>query len=89
MSVYVDSMQAAFGRMIMCHMMADSTEELNTMADKIGVARKWIQKAGTKWEHYDICKSKRAKAVSIGAVEVGQIELARIIRKRLEELNVR
>jgi hypothetical protein len=32
------------------------------MADKIGVDRKWLQAAGTKREHFDICLSKRALA---------------------------
>ena len=47
MTVYVDNMQASYGRMKMCHMVADSTDELLAMADRIGVARKWLQKAGT------------------------------------------
>ena len=47
MTVYVDNMQAPFGRMKMCHMVADTSEELLAMADKIGVQRKWLQKAGT------------------------------------------
>lgn len=66
--------------MMMCHMVADSREELDAMADKIGVARKWIQYPGSNREHYDICKSKRAKAVALGAKEVTAYELVRIVR---------
>jgi hypothetical protein len=62
-SVWVDDMEAPFGRMIMCHMVADSRQELDEMADKIGVARKWIQKPNTDREHYDICKAARRKEV--------------------------
>jgi hypothetical protein len=69
MSVYVDDMRAPFGRMVMCHMTADSTAELLAMVDKIGVRRKWIQKVGTPWEHFDICLGKRALAVRAGAIE--------------------
>lgn len=75
MSVYVDDMRAPFGRMLMCHMAADSTAELLAMADAIGVARKWIQHPGTNKEHFDICLSKRAKAVRCGAIEVTMREL--------------
>ncbi|QDP53926.1 MAG: hypothetical protein GOVbin2937_3 [Prokaryotic dsDNA virus sp.] len=84
MAVYVDNMQAQFGRMKMCHMIADSTEELLAMADRIGVARKWIQSAGTAREHFDIAMSKRALAVEAGAVEVTMKELARMTRARRE-----
>lgn len=70
MSVYVGAAEWPFGRMMMCHMMADTTEELIKMADAIGVQRKWIQYPGTPKEHFDICKSKRAKAISLGAIEV-------------------
>lgn len=82
MTVYVDDMKASFGRMKMCHMIADSTEELLTMADKIGVQRKWIQKAGSTHEHFDIAMSKRKLAVDAGAVEVTRLELGRILRDR-------
>ena len=67
MPVYVDNYRAPFDRMMMCHMVADSTEELLSMADTIGVQRKWIQCAGTHREHFDICLSKRAKAMAAGA----------------------
>lgn len=68
--IYVDSMRASYGRMKMCHMISDSTAELLDMADKIGVARKWLQNAGTAREHFDIAMSKRALAVHFGAVEI-------------------
>lgn len=67
MSVYVDDMEAQFGRMAMCHMIADTRAELFEMADKIGVQRKWIQCKDTYKEHFDICKSKRALAIAHGA----------------------
>lgn len=70
MTVYVDDMKAGFGRMIMCHMIADTDEELHAMADRIGVARKWFQKPGTATRHYDIALSKRALAVQAGAMEI-------------------
>ncbi|MCT9127483.1 DUF4031 domain-containing protein [Cupriavidus gilardii] len=82
MAVYVDDMEAKFGRMVMCHMLADSTEELLAMADKIGVARRWMQKAGTYQEHFDICKSMRVRAVKLGAIEVDRQGLAGILRAR-------
>lgn len=85
MSVYVDSMRAQFGRMVMCHMLADSTEELLAMADQIGVQHRWLQDAGEATEHFDITLSKRALAVRHGAVEVGPHEIAGLIASRLSE----
>lgn len=86
MAVYVDDMHAGYGRMVMCHMLADTDDELHTMADRIGVARRWHQKNGTPHSHYDICKAKRALAVEFGAVQIGRRELAEIIqRKRAAE----
>lgn len=82
MSVYVDDMRAGFGRMTMCHMIADTPEELDYMADTIGVARKWKQYPGTHREHYDVCLSKRALAVKAGAVEVSQRELVQRMRAK-------
>lgn len=79
MSVYVDSPTHRLGRMLMCHMVADSSDELHAMADKIGVARRHFQ-ADASTPHYDICKSKRAIAVQHGAVEVDRNGLIAVIR---------
>ena len=80
MSVYVDDMcdthLGAVGRMKMSHMIADTTEELLVMADRIGVSRKWIQYPGTDREHFDIAKSKRAAAIAAGAISMSMRELA-------------
>ena len=82
MAVYVDNMEAGFGRMVMCHMIADTTEELLEMADQIGIQRRWIQKAGKYTEHFDVCLSKRKEAVKAGAIEVSSFNLTRLIMKR-------
>ncbi len=82
MSVYVDTMQASFGRMVMCHMIADSTEELLAMADRIGVQRKWIQHAGTHLEHFDVALIKRRLAIQSGAIEITKRELVMKLRER-------
>lgn len=80
--VYIDNFNAPYRGMKMCHMIADTTDELLAMADQIGVQRKWIQDAGTYNEHFDICQSKKAKALQLGATEVTLMQLGRILVKR-------
>jgi len=69
-TVYVDRARNGFGRMLMCHMIADTPDELHAMADRIGVARRWFQQPpkASFW-HYDIAQTKRAMAVAAGAVD--------------------
>lgn len=79
MTVFVGVPMWQFGRMIMCHMVADTEAELDKMADAIGVARKWKQlpKRGNgvgSLVHYDIAKSKRALAIKLGAVPLDEME---------------
>lgn len=77
MAVYVDNAKHPFGRLLMCHMWADTRAELFAMADRIGVQRKWFQRPAAlglagmdaSWEHFDIAQSKHALAVAAGAVE--------------------
>jgi hypothetical protein len=77
MAVYVDDVEHTFGNMKMCHLWADTLEELLAMVDRIGVQRKWIQGHPTlsfgkhkqaSWVHFDIAKSKKALAIQYGAI---------------------
>lgn len=77
MTVYVDDMRAQFGRMVMCHMVADNETELHAMAARIGVRRRWYQ-----GDHYDVALSKRALAVQAGAVEVSLRTLGAMVARR-------
>lgn len=82
MTVYVDDMKAGYGRMVMCHMLADTDEELHALADLIGVARKWHQAPPEHDSHYDIALSKRALAVRNGAQEITLRQAAAINFRR-------
>lgn len=82
MAVYIDNFNASYGRMTMCHMAADTTKELLDMCDKIGVQKRWIQHPGTYREHFDVCLSKKQKALEAGAIEMGVREFARFIINR-------
>lgn len=82
--VYVDDMRAPFGRLILCHMLADSDEELLAMAKRLDLMRKWHQYPGTYRSHFDICLSKRALAIKAGAKEITWREASAMVRKRRE-----
>lgn len=84
MAVYVGNMRVRVRGMVMCHMLADSTEELLAMADRIGVDRRHLQDAGTYREHFDICLTKRAAALEAGALGLSMSEVGRMIRERRE-----
>ena len=69
--------------MIMCHMTADSTDELLQAATALGLNRKWLQKAGTPHEHFDVSLGFRAKAVNeLGARQITMREMVDLIRQR-------
>lgn len=82
MAVYVDNMRARYGRMTMCHMLADTEDELLEMAHLIGVQDKWHQNPGTPRSHFDICLSKRFLAVKAGAIEITMKDAAKLTRSK-------
>lgn len=80
--VYIDNFDAPYGNMTMCHMVADTTQELLDMVDRIGVKRKWVQYPGTPNEHFDICLAKKKLALSAGAMEISARDYARFVNAR-------
>ena len=75
MAVYIDNFQAAYRNMIMCHMIADTLNELHDMAEAIGIHRRHFQNKNRHHPHYDICRSKRELAIKLGAIELDCREL--------------
>jgi Protein of unknown function (DUF4031) len=82
MAVYVGVPMWPFGRMLMCHMVADTETELDEMADALGLRRRWKQH-NPDLVHYDIAKSKRARAIELGAVPLDTLEAEAEILERL------
>lgn len=79
MAVYVDGAENQFGRMKMCHMVADTVAELHEMADKIGMRREWFQPYSSP--HYDLSKTRRAAAVKLGAIEVDRRSIVAVLKR--------
>ena len=72
MTVYVDDMlrPARVGRgrpAKWSHLMADTSEELETFARRLGLDPTWLQHAGRPTEHYDVTATVREQALRLGA----------------------
>ena len=81
MSVYVDPIrEVEYGRWkYACHMIADTVEELHTMAEAIGMRRDWFQPKS--FPHYDLLRFRREAAVRLGSIELDRRSLALKIRE--------
>lgn len=79
MAVYVDRARHRLRRMVCCHMVADSLEELHAMADAIGMRRAWFQDGSSP--HYDVSLTRRRLAVELGAIEVDRRQLVVVLRR--------
>lgn len=79
MTVYIDQAQNPFGRTKMCHMLADTLDELHQMADKLELKREWFQDTPGH-PHYDLSLSKRRKAIELGAVMIDNRQMLELLR---------
>ena len=57
-----------------CHMAADTLEELHAMAAALGMPQRWFQNH-PRHPHYDLVKSKRDRAIALGATPISSREL--------------
>lgn len=86
MTIYVDDMRAPYGHrgMIMCHMTADTREELLAFAVQLGLKESWRQSWDSHRFHFDIALSKRKLAIAHGASSVTWKEFGQLIAARRE-----
>ena len=86
MGVYVDNARIPHKRgtwrLLMSHMLADTTAELESMARALDLKPGWIQYSGTYREHYDIGAGKRAQALRLGALGVDSKFLVQLRRRK-------
>ena len=81
--LYVDNSRQPYGSMKMSHMLADSTEELASACDALGLKREYIQYPGEPKEHVDVNMKKRRLAIQeLGAKEVSGYDVVMMIRQR-------
>lgn len=52
-----------------CHMWADTSDELFSMARRIGLKLEWLQDYKGGFQHFDLTPRKRIAALSAGAAE--------------------
>lgn len=80
MTVYVD--QAIYkkpnGRVLYCHMIADTLVELHEFAAKINLSSSWFHSG--RFKHYDLNPTSRAAAIEAGAVEITSKEMVTLLK---------
>lgn len=64
----MDRAYLRFGRMRMCHMIADTLDQLHGMAWMLELKPEWFQ-GKASFPHYDVCKAKRDEAIKLGAID--------------------
>ena len=89
MAAYVDDLQVwpnarGIFRAGSCHLAADTLDELHEFAARLGMRRAWFQSGNGRHPHYDLVKSRRDRAVALGALEVSGRDLVLMWRAQRE-----
>ena len=87
MAIYIDNVQIEWRGNKWCHMVADSIDELQFFAKKIGLKSEWFQTSGS-YPHYDVTIETRIYALKLGAVEGDRkniIRCAKLLKSEHEQ----
>ena len=82
MSVYIADYFRPQGRHKVCPMMADTTAELVSFAKRLNVPAAFIVSRGQANESLDVWKSKRKKALKLGAISITRQEVEKLIEMK-------
>jgi hypothetical protein len=91
MACYVDVVRAYPGSGLrfthFCHLLADTREELHSMADDLGIPRRFFQDHPWRW-HHDLPAHLRIRAVELGACEMTLREVGALLKARRAEIGI-
>lgn len=75
--IYVDNLGISWKGMTMYHLFAipHNNKELIEFGEKLGLKKEWLQTKNARFPHFDVCKSKRKQAISLGAMSVSAREM--------------
>jgi len=83
MGVYVDDLRSVVRNRNWpynkaCHLVADTVRELHAFARRLSLKRGWFQ--SKTMPHYDLTENKRASALRLGALEISDRRLVKMVR---------
>lgn len=85
--IYIGTREYKYGRMLMSHMVSENLEELHAFAFKMGINKKHFQNKKDK-PHYDICKSKKIKALQMSNTqEVSDKQIVLVSKQLFQTMN--
>ena len=77
-AVYVDQAREREGNATISHLLADTLEELHSMADRIGLNPIAFHPGSIPY--YDCAQGKRQQAIKLGAIVIGRQKVRELIQ---------